>query len=142
MNPILKDVPPATRRALLVAEKRARSRGRWGQWETIAFPDGAPIAGWGRDVSHAVRNAVFCVLVRPLAAHGVVHLAVSSLSGERPSWHEMQRIKDEIAGPERTAVEIYPPRGDIVDGADMFHLWVLEAPLPFGLHVPATEAAA
>lgn len=54
----------------------------------------------------------------------------------------MQRIQDEIAGPERTAVEIYPPRRDIVDGADMFHLWVLEAPLPFGLHVPAPEAAA
>lgn len=61
------------------------------------------------------------------------HLAVSSLSGIRPTWHEMQRIKDDLAGPDTTAIEVYPPQREIVDGADMFHIWVLRGKLPFGL---------
>jgi hypothetical protein len=67
--------------------------------------------------------------------NGVRHLAVSSLSGIRPTWREMQRIKDSIAGCNKTAVEVYPPATEIVDQADMFHIWVLPEPLPFSLFV-------
>lgn len=51
------------------------------------------------------------------------------------SWSDLQRIKDEIVGPNREAVEIYPARDSIVDQANMYHLWVLPegARLPFGL---------
>jgi hypothetical protein len=52
----------------------------------------------------------------------------------------MQRIKNEIAGPGCTAVEVYPPAAEVVDGANMFHMWVLPLGLPFGLHVGATGA--
>lgn len=45
----------------------------------------------------------------------------------------MQRIKDELAGVRATGVEIYPPHDEIVDGANMYHLWIVPAPLPFGL---------
>jgi hypothetical protein len=50
----------------------------------------------------------------------------------------MQRIKNELAGPERVAVEVYPPVSQLVDHANMYHLWVFEAgfALPFGLHKP------
>ncbi len=47
----------------------------------------------------------------------------------------MQRIKDEIAGYDATAIEVYPPKSEVVDEADMFHIWVLRGKLPFGLHV-------
>ena len=70
------------------------------------------------------------------------HLAVSSLSGQRPTWPEMQRIKDELAGPEATAIEVYPPRDQVVDEADMFHIWVLRGRLPFGLHLDTIPPAA
>lgn len=63
----------------------------------------------------------------------MIHYGISSLSQERPTWWEAQRIKDELAGKDRTAVEVYPPRDEIVDGADMFHIWVLPEGLPFGL---------
>ena len=33
-----------------------------------------------------------------------------------------------------TAVEVYPPSDQVVDGADMFHIWVLPEPLPFSLY--------
>ena len=77
-------------------------------------------------------NDVFSVLDRYLE-NGVRHLAITSLSTVRPSWPEMQRIKDEIAGPNATAVEVYPPQNEIVDDADMYHLWVMAGPLDFSL---------
>lgn len=43
------------------------------------------------------------------------------------SWAELQAIKDELApdGPERLAVEVYPPAERVVDTANAYHLWVL-----------------
>jgi hypothetical protein len=45
----------------------------------------------------------------------------------------MQRIKDTIAGPKTTAVEVYPPWNEIVDGAELYHIWVLPGGLAFSL---------
>ena len=53
----------------------------------------------------------------------------------------MQRIKNEIASITATAVEVYPPSSEVVDGAHMFHIWVLTDPLPFGLARSATPTA-
>lgn len=126
--------PRHERRSLLDAERRARRSGDWGLWEHIDLPRGVPGAsGWARDVRVAHRNKVFSVLERD-AGFGVTHYAVSSLSQERPTWHEMQRIKDTLAGASVTAVEVYPPKHEIVDGADMYHFWVLPNPLHFSLH--------
>lgn len=120
------------RRVLLTAEARARRSGIWGEWEKLTVPRGSAGMSWAAEFTTVYRNKVFSVLVRD-AGHAV-HMAVSSLSGERPSWHEMQRIKDELAGNDATAVEVYPPKSEIVDGADMFHIWVLPERLPFGLY--------
>jgi len=60
-------------------------------------------------------------------------------------WRHFQSIKNEIAGPERTAVEVYPPEGHLLDSTNEFHLWVLPArvSLPFGFeegrHVSTPE---
>ncbi len=115
---------------LLDAERKRRSNGNWGEWEVIHHPF-RHSTGWLADVSKAHRNKVFCVLEREVS--GAIHLAVSSLTEVRPSWYEMQRIKDDLAGEKATAVEVYPPHDQIVDGANMFHLWVLPKPLPFTL---------
>lgn len=40
-------------------------------------------------------------------------------------WRHVQSIKNEIAGPDREAVEIYPPESQLVDGANEYHLWIL-----------------
>ena len=40
-------------------------------------------------------------------------------------WRDLQRIKNEIAGPEREACELYPAESRLVDEANQFHLWVL-----------------
>lgn len=54
------------------------------------------------------------------------------------SWTDVQRIKREVLhdGAERVGVEVYPRDRDVVDDANMYHLWVLPRgfELPFGLH--------
>ncbi len=140
MNPALFQATPAQRKRLLKSEASARAAGQWGKWDRIHFPAGrAGRDGWVAEVSVCYRNEVFAVLERD-AGDGVTHLAVASLSGVRPRWWEMQRIKNELSGPERTAVEVYPPQSEAVDEADMFHIWVLPGPLPFGIHEAAPAA--
>jgi hypothetical protein len=52
-------------------------------------------------------------------------------------WADLQRIKDEILGPDARAVEIYPPRGQLLDDVNMYHLWAWpsDLPCPFDLTI-------
>lgn len=124
-------LPRNQRRTLLAAEKKARWSGNWGLWEVLDLP--APPdwqqGGWLGEVRTVHRNRCWSVLDRALP-DGTRHLAITSLSQIRPTWWEMQRIKDELAGHSATAVEIYPPSNEVVDGANMYHLWVVATPMP------------
>lgn len=48
------------------------------------------------------------------------------------TWDELQAIKDSIGFSDYYAVEIYPKNNDIVNVANMRHLWVLPEPLSIG----------
>jgi hypothetical protein len=137
-NPAIHHLARGERRHLLSAEAKARRAGTWTPWETITFPRGSAGDGWAAEFTTVHRNNVFAVLDRTLD-NGIRHLGISSLSGERPTWPEAQRIKDELAGEKATAVEVYPPRAEVVDEADMYHLWIVP-PLPFSLRPAPTEA--
>lgn len=66
----------------------------------------------------------------------VVHLWIRRHDGTMPrSWSDLQRIKDELVGEDRVAVEVFPDAIRLVDSADMAHLWVLpkDFVLPFTL---------
>src|SRR4051812_15134474 len=47
-------------------------------------------------------------------------------------WRHLQRIKNDIAGPEREAIELYPAESRLMDTANEFWLWVA----PEGWEVP------
>lgn len=49
-------------------------------------------------------------------------------------WRDLQRIKNQLAGPEREAVELYPAESRLVDTANQYWLWVLPEgeSFPFG----------
>jgi hypothetical protein len=51
------------------------------------------------------------------------------------TWDTLQLLKRECGHGERWAVEVYPPDTDIVNVANMRHLWLLRAPPPFGFRV-------
>ena len=50
-------------------------------------------------------------------------------------WRDLQRIKDELVGPECEGIEIYPAQSRLVDTATQYHLWCVRDPayrFPFG----------
>jgi hypothetical protein len=62
----------------------------------------------------------------------------------RHHWNELQKIKNDLVGPEHQGVEIYPPESLLQDGENSYHLWVFknaEARLPFGLPWPRAWGA-
>ncbi len=46
------------------------------------------------------------------------------------TWDQLQDVKNELLGPDTTAIEVYPPACDLVNEANMRHLWVLPDHLP------------
>lgn len=46
-------------------------------------------------------------------------------------WDDLQRLKAECGFGSSDAVEVYPADKDVVNVANMRHLWVLTGPLPF-----------
>lgn len=48
------------------------------------------------------------------------------------TWDELNRIKDELGFGDYYAMEIYPRHSDIVNDANMRHLWMLSQPLSIG----------
>lgn len=48
-------------------------------------------------------------------------------------WWALQLIKNEVAGEDAIAIEVYPPHGEVIDELNMRHLWVV----PEGVTVPS-----
>ena len=58
-------------------------------------------------------------------APGCLHLNIRRRDGGMfKDWRHFQQIKNEIAGPEREAVEVYPAESRKVDTTNKWHLWV------------------
>jgi hypothetical protein len=47
------------------------------------------------------------------------------------TWDDLQRIKNEVGYGAADAVEIYPADSDVVNVANLRHLWVMAEPVPF-----------
>jgi hypothetical protein len=57
---------------------------------------------------------------------GIVHISLKRHDRRAVrDWRHLQSIKNEIAGPEATAVELFPPESKLADTANEYHLWVL-----------------
>jgi hypothetical protein len=71
----------------------------------------------------------------PEGREGMMHLSIHR-NDRAPigDWRVMQQIKNEVAGTDREAVEIYPAERYLIDTSNEYHLWVLPvgAGLPFG----------
>ena len=96
-------------------------------WETI------PVKVW--------RSADYLAVLYKQRADGMMRLTVNSVrrKPERKrkartdwrdgiTWDELQRVKNETLGPDVWCVEVYPAQDDVVDVANMRHLWPLDEP--------------
>jgi hypothetical protein len=119
------------------ALERKGLKGDWGLWRITNLPDGIPGGhGWCKQVREARANNLYAVLIRRFVdenGNQVTHLAIRTASQLEPPWRDLQRIKNEICGEEATAVQVMPPASELIDEADMYHMWVLSDRLPFTL---------
>ncbi|TDR82151.1 DUF7694 domain-containing protein [Paludibacterium purpuratum] len=72
-----------------------------------------------------------------MEAEAVVRLSIcrTKLDGSRwedgITWDELQEIKAEVGYADFDAVEIFPRASDVVNVANMRHLWVMPGPVSF-----------
>jgi hypothetical protein len=99
------------------------------EWpEGMATRPGAPI--------RVLRSRGFLVQCFQAPAPAFIRLSIlrTSLQGDRwtdnITWDEIQRLKAEAGFAESWAVEIYPPDADVVNVANIRHVWILD-------HTPA-----
>lgn len=82
-----------------------------------------------------LRSRDFLVQEFPATSPAVVRLSVSRTTlkdGEWVdgiTWEELQRIKRECGYGDADAIEIYPGDLDVVNVANMRHLWIMAAPV-------------
>lgn len=103
-------------------------------WED--FPDGVPVP---EKLVKLMRSRYFLVQLYENES-GANRLSISRTdrSATRPgsstdgiTWDELQELKRQAGFGDRDAVEIYPKDQDVVNVANMRHLWILDREIPF-----------
>jgi len=123
-----------------MSEARARRSWKWLEvdldqvdWSRFPACDG---------VHKVVQNDFYLVQLYAFFARSLSNIApmwqlvVRRIDGGMSfPWRDLQRIKDELVGAERVAVQVHPPANEVVDQANLAHLWVypVGVSLPFGL---------
>lgn len=112
----------------------------WKPMEPIA-PDNNNLVDYGDSTADHFVNDLYMV-ERNEVPGGLTHLSIKRNDKTRVrEWRHLQQIKNELAGPHRFAVEIFPPEQFLVDQADQYHLWVLPegADISFAWHERRVE---
>jgi hypothetical protein len=110
---------------------------RWNErTETYQLPNGSTY------MSHCVlwKNNTYAIAVYD-EHEGITHVTVQRLDGTPArDWRHLQQIKNEVVGPEREAVELYPAQSRVVDMTNTTHLWVMAegVTVPLGMFPPTT----
>ncbi len=103
---------------------------KWGEWEERSHLASHP---------HAPEGCVQCWVNNKysvqLIARGELEVLMVRRhdEGDEYPWRDLQRIKNELVGEDREAVQVFPKQGEVVDVADMAHIWLVPVgqPLPY-----------
>lgn len=69
-------------------------------------------------------NSLYLVFVNKMGE--LTHLSIRRLDREPcHDWRELQRIKNELVGPECEGLELYPAESRLTDTSNQYHLWVI-----------------
>lgn len=89
----------------------------------------------GSDNGKMYQNNLYTAHVRdvPQEERGIkeeiVHLSIRRNDREPiHDWRHLQRIKNELIGPNNEGIELYPSERRVVDTVNQFHLWVFKDP--------------
>jgi len=134
------------RRARERAERKALAKAAagnpcpaWTPFREVPAPEGYTLQP-GERIFVNSRYQVFATPVPSMVEHGgwpaMVHLSIKRHDREPiHDWRDLQRVKNEIVGPNHEAVELYPAESRVVDTSNQFHIWVLQRDdqsFPFG----------
>jgi len=76
---------------------------------------------------HIYQNDVYRVEMKN--APPFIHLDIRRKDGKTCNeWHDFQRIKNELIGPEYEALQLFPAESRLVDTGNEYHLWVCADP--------------
>lgn len=65
--------------------------------------------------------------------HGMIYLGISNYDQTaRHDWRHFQAIKNQLAGPDWEAIEIYPSEERLTDPSNMFMLWCFKVKIKVG----------
>ena len=126
----------------------ARSKPKTTKRQTPSLPQKAPT--WTPfvevhvppDIAHTrgqcFLNSLYEVWLRPLPRPMGSWLSIRRLDGApEHDFRNLQRLKNELAGEETEAVELYPAESRLVDMANQCHLWCLPPNVRFPFGLPA-----
>lgn len=90
------------------------------------------LLGTGNEGTRVFQNSRYFVHRTP-SDEGGYTLSIRNIQNDaRHDWREFQRIKNELCGPEREAIELYPDERRLVDTSNQYYVYVL----PEGMRVP------
>ena len=103
---------------------------KWTAFAAHAMKQGVPLEEARKIYEEEARlpcwmNDLYVVTVGELES-GAMHLSIRR-TDRAPcrDWRHFQQIKNQLCGPEREGVELYPAESRVVDTANQFHIWVL-----------------
>lgn len=74
-------------------------------------------------------NRLYQVYMQPADDGSFVHLSIKRRNRSViRDWRHLQRIKNDLVGPECEGLELFPAESRLVDEANQFHLYVLTEP--------------
>ncbi|HJZ57258.1 MAG TPA: hypothetical protein VKE74_19975 [Gemmataceae bacterium] len=108
-----------------------------GEWEPLG-PVGLEEGG-----IEVWTNDLYTVRMSRHAAPLQYHLAICR-NDRQPihDWRDLQRIKNDLCGPEAEACEIYPAESRLCDRANTYHLWVLPPGVRFAFGMAERDVTA
>lgn len=115
------------------------------KWERVLSPrDTGYGKGWCNDLDRGYKlGKQYVVLTRLINTEwGIVeHVFIRNKDNTDISWSEKQKIKNDLFGKNKTAIEVFPKEERLIDAVGAYHLWVLpeNMELPFGLHPNDTK---
>ena len=110
------------------------------KWKRVLSPaDECYGTGWCADMDRCyVLDKKYVVMTRQIKTEwGIVeHAFIRNKDNSDISWKEKQKIKNDLFGRNRTAIEVFPAESRLIDKVGAYHIWILpeEMELPFGLH--------
>jgi hypothetical protein len=130
-SPLNRQSRRAARRDFSRKSKKLLLSGNWGEWRKergsrFPCPNGL-VNFWANDLYSVQNYKIVC-------EWGEVDFVGIRRNDEKKNipWSDKQRVKNELFGAERTAIEVFPAESELVDQANMYWLYIL----PEGFKLP------